>query len=98
MYYIIGIVNGYKGLVSSYWWPFLQESGPEYVHPETAKLGRMRVGNETRDWWRAHKIPVASWLGMCETHFVVCPQIICFFYVQKKLFLCHGSSMSEQGN
>ena len=83
MYYIIGIVNGYKGLVSSYWWPFLQESGPEYVHPETAKLGRMRVGNETRDWWRAHKIPVASWLGMCETHFVVCPQIIWFFMSKK---------------
>ena len=38
---------------------FLEEVGAKSCHPSTAKLGSKASGNESRDFWTAHDIPVA---------------------------------------
>ena len=39
----------------------LTEESNFACHPETVKLGSMKPGNESRNFWRRHDIPVVAW-------------------------------------
>ena len=52
--------------ILSIWDDLSKESGALASHPHSLRLAQKKPGNESRDFWRAHDIPVVPWL--CSEH------------------------------